>query len=129
LVVAALGLTEDVVHEAADQQQQDQVRDQDLEPVGARVGVLEVDLDLVVAQLAGDSRLASGVIGETDRVPLPVLVGRDGVRALDAYVLDLAFLGVVEQLGVGPLRRLALLDRRPGEPEDDDQTDSQSNVK
>jgi hypothetical protein len=88
-----------------------------------------VDLDLVVAQLAGDSRLAGGVIGETDRVPLPVLVGRDGVRALDAYVLDLAFLGVVEQLGVGPLRRLALLDRRPGEPEDDDQTDSQSNVK
>src|SRR6266576_2011348 len=50
LVVAALGLAEHVPHEAADHQEEDDVRQDDGEEQVRRAGRLGVEVDLVIAQ-------------------------------------------------------------------------------
>ncbi len=81
LVVAALGLAKEVVHEAADQEEQDQVGDQDLEPVAPAVGRDEAERHVVRVQLLG--QLIIGSVTQMDLVLGALLVGGDGVAAFD----------------------------------------------
>src|SRR5207302_7554856 len=104
----------------------DDVGQQDLEQVAAAARRLDCHVDPVVRQGVGER---VGVVRQVDVVLVAGLVGRGAVGALDHEPGDLVVASLVDQLGVAPLVPLgAILDRLPGEVEDDAEGGNQDDV-
>src|ERR1700737_3235935 len=129
LVLATLALAKEVVDEAPDQQQQDQVGKQGNQQAGT-VGRLEGEGDVVLVELLLQEGGAGAGVWQLDVVLAPILRGRRGGRALDLDPAHLVLVGLGQEGGVVPGVSVgAVLHGLPAEPEHDPQHSNQPEIK
>src|SRR5262249_14331535 len=126
LVVAALGLAKYVVHEPADQEQEDQIWQKHAEPVGPAACLRQLHVDAVLLKAVSQRRR---VVRQVNVVRDPILVDGNSVVALDVDRLHAPRLRVVDQLRIRPGRALRTsLELLPREPEHEAQKDDQDEI-